>query len=151
MITVAAFPNIKIKCEIKDNKLNVTLIENDEYYYFPQEQLLLSINLNDQKKRQHNLQAMYTVLNGISVNRLRSMDSILQDLEVNAKIITHSNVDNWLDSAIENFDLIQSWPENINNLKEAKKTLIALKNALKNQYNTLTHDVKMLKLSTMAL
>ncbi len=63
----------------------------------------------------------------------------------NAKSITQSNVDNSLNSAITNLDLIRSLPENINNLKEAKNTLIDLNN----QYNTPTNAEKMSKLSTM--
>ena len=59
IVTVPEFPSVQIKFEIdKDNKLNVTLIESDEVYYFPKEETLLSIDLKDQKEIQHNLKAM---------------------------------------------------------------------------------------------
>ncbi len=65
-ITVEAFPNIQIKFEINKNKLNVTLIESDQVYYFPQEELLLSIDLSDETKQANNLNAMDKVLPSVS-------------------------------------------------------------------------------------
>jgi hypothetical protein len=62
LITVEGFPSIQIKFEIKDNKLNVTLIESDQVYYFPDEELLLSIDLTDKNKIPRNLKAMDKVL-----------------------------------------------------------------------------------------
>lgn len=49
-ITVGRFSRLQIKSEIKDNKLNIYLLENEGVFYFPQKAKLLSVDLTKQLK-----------------------------------------------------------------------------------------------------